>query len=408
MPKFALFFYFSIISNVALTQKNDFCIFSDLVVSDTIIHQTSPWQNNIDLRDDENLCIRTVIHVLGTNNQEKFPDELIEDLLVRINEFLTTKNIDSSLVNEDHHSLIINSRIQFSLAQIDPNGNQTNGISRTDNEVESYAKPNFQDSISFEPVKQDSLGGKSAWDVSKYFNIWIAPMGDTTENFNNGNPKNEYYPLGTSELLGISVPGVVIDDDNLIEGSLGLEYVNILSHEIGHALGLFHPWGWPPNSCEIDDYVIDTPLSTDPGGSCLETHNVSNIMGYRCMQMFTPTQVKFMKNNVINFSPGIILDDEFCDFSSTSNDPNWEEGIFSKIYPNPNNGIFTVDYSQDEFSDLTIDFYDAIGGLLESHFIKNAKSFKKEFNLNKMDSGVVLMVIRFENYVHVKRLIIQS
>ena len=133
-------------------------------------------------------------------------------------------------------------------------------------------------------------------------------------------------------------------------------------------------------------------------------------MGYSCMLMFTPNQVETIKSNIFNNVLNLIIEDEGCGQITPTSNPNRELNVesTSTISPNPNKGIFTVQYSQQETADISIDFYNALGNLIKSDTIINSKSFHKEFIFSAARSGVLIMVITSKGIVHSRKIIIHK
>jgi len=65
--------------------------------------------------------------------------------------------------------LIGNPLIAFELATVDPNGDPTTGITRTETSKTSF-------SIDTEEMKFSATGGIDAWDTRRYLNIWVCTM----------------------------------------------------------------------------------------------------------------------------------------------------------------------------------------------------------------------------------------
>ena len=61
-----------------------------------------------------------------------------------------------------------NPNLKFCLATLDPNGNPTTGITRTQS-----TKNSFNYSTESNDMKRNSTGGRDGWDPSKYLNIWV-------------------------------------------------------------------------------------------------------------------------------------------------------------------------------------------------------------------------------------------
>ena len=87
-------------------------------------------------------------------------------------------------------------------------------------------------------------------------------------------------------------------------------------HEVGHWVGLYHPFAGGV-SCDLGDldYVADTPIELRPElGSCIEgldscpdqpgLDNINNYMDYTsddCRYLFTPGQIEFLQGQMSEY-----------------------------------------------------------------------------------------------------------
>lgn len=187
--------------------------------------------------------IPVVFHIIHENGVENISDAQIFDQMTIMNKDWRKLNSDTAGIVAGFNSHAADVHIEFRLAQIDPNGNCTNGIDR----IYSH-KTNGADDGS-------KLNG---WPRNKYLNIWIVKS-----MANAGAAGYAYYP---SDVAGQLFPydGVIMLHDYI--GSIGTGSVGksrTLTHEIAHCFSLQHVWGStndPGVSCG-DDQVYDTPAT---------------------------------------------------------------------------------------------------------------------------------------------------
>jgi PKD repeat protein len=242
--------------------------------------------------------IPTVFHIIHNYGVENVSNAQIEDAVRILNEDFRMRNADTSTIVPAFKNIKADSQIEFRLAKIDPNGNCTNGITRTATAL-TYAA-------------DDNIKGNQ-WDPSKYLNIWVV----NTISF--GAAGYAYYP-STADFWP-EIDGIVILYNYL--GSIGTSSYftgRALTHEVGHYLELAHVWGDtndPGVSCG-DDYVSDTPETKGwtgcnlNGNICIPgvIENVQNYMEYAyCSRMFSAGQRDRM-HDVIN--SGIAQRDNLC------------------------------------------------------------------------------------------------
>lgn len=143
--------------------------------------------------------------------------------------------------------------IRFCLADKDPNDKPTTGITRTFSPITEFAWLDTTQAIKF-----TALGGKDIWDRDRYLNIWVSIIDSVAG----------YSPVPVT-FIPKTVDGIVVDYRYFgtvgpVSPVLGGGITAI--HEIGHWLGLFHPWGEMSDNpdCELSDLVDDTPPTMEP------------------------------------------------------------------------------------------------------------------------------------------------
>lgn len=234
-------------------------------------------------RDNENYVIPVVFHIIHNNGPENITDAQVIDEIRILNEDYNKLNPDWSDVQPEFLPIVANVGITFRLAQLDPDGNCTKGITRTVSELTNDGTQTMKDLID--------------WPRDKYLNVWVAASA-------NGAAGYAMYPGSVDGNWGAGADGVVILHNYI--GSIGTSspsHSRALTHEIGHWLNLMHTWGnsndpGVDSNCGMDDQVNDTPNTIGwtscnlNGASCGSAKdNVENYMEYSyCSKMFTEGQ----------------------------------------------------------------------------------------------------------------------
>lgn len=234
------------------------------------------------------LTIPVVVHVVYNTAAENIPDQAIFDMITQLNEDYSATNSDVNTVRPVFQSDVANTGIQFCLADTDPTGNPTTGITRT------FTSETWFDPDTETNDMKSAPDGISPWDPDDYLNVWVC---DITSGAPGGFVTVGYAYLPTAGIPGSNIDGFVIDYDYGFQpGS------RTATHEIGHYLGLLHPWG-NNNTCASDDGFSDTPDTDGPTYSCANTSLVTctslvqyeNFMDYAtCDVMFTNQQAAEM------------------------------------------------------------------------------------------------------------------
>ncbi len=207
-----------------------------------------------------------------------------------------------------------NTGISFCLAQIDPNGGMTTGITRTES-VLSDADADIEN------LRLKTL---ATWDPTQYCNIWVIDSlrEEIYPGFNCGQwsrVKEGGYATASN--------GTAIGDGIVITG-----FGQLLAHEMGHYLSLLHTFrlgDCSNNNCDTDgDGVCDTPPSTVFGSSCTDPQNScftdtlsgfavdmkdmnENFMSYaQCKTMFTEGQAKKMREYLSTTRSNLLVQDK--------------------------------------------------------------------------------------------------
>ena len=232
-----------------------------------------------------NYVIPVVFHIIHDDGLENISDAQIMDAIRVLNEDFNGQNPNSVNVHPDFADLVANVGIEFQLARKDPQGNCTNGITRTSSYL-TY-------SGDYEMIQLIH------WPRDRYMNVWVAASANGAAGYTNYPSNLDDWPEGD---------GIVILHD--YTGSIGTSTPyrsHVLTHEVGHWLNLRHCWGnsnepGSEENCSMDDNVADTPNTKGwtnciiNGASCGSVRdNVENYMEYSyCYKMFTQGQADRM------------------------------------------------------------------------------------------------------------------
>lgn len=272
-------------------------------------HYDQQLQQNPPLRRKSGAkrIIPVVFHVIHMYGAENISKEQIEDQIRILNEDFNRLNPDKSKTRSIFAGDAADCEIEFRLATKDPNGNCTDGITRT------YSTTTVE--------TRDEVKSVIRWDNTKYLNVWVvksirpltADQTGTTLGF-------AYLPWSLPSTN--SVDGIVVRADYV--GTIGTSDAakagRTLTHEVGHYLGLQHPFqnGCGSTNCSSSgDRVCDTPPVASPSFGCPlgantcsndspdELDQVENFMDYAdgsCQNMFTWGQKALMDIVLNNFS----------------------------------------------------------------------------------------------------------
>ncbi|MCT2564572.1 T9SS type A sorting domain-containing protein [Chryseobacterium herbae] len=312
------------------------------------------------------ITIPIVVHVLYKNGTQNISEAQIASQIAVLNNDFRKLNADfNTVVPAVFQPMAADMELAFCMATKDPSGNSTNGIER-----KSVASNfNFADNYY-------QASGLTAWDPTKYLNIWVGDM------------PNPY--LGWAYLpdaAGYPEDGLAIGYKYFgTTGAAQFPYNGgrTATHEIGHYFGLLHPWGEDDSLCgtaDNNDGCADTPATNNPyfGGNvfpdntntCTPSDNGAMFMNF--MDYVTDTEMalfsndqKTIKTNTMSGPRASLLNSNGCAFLAVN---EVEKANSINLFPNPTTQYISIASPLAKINEVEI--FNAEGRLMKKAVIKN-------------------------------------
>ena len=338
---------------------------------------------------DTVIRIPVVVHVIHRLSSENISTSQINSQLAVLNKDFRKLNADTTNAVSWSKADV---KFEFILATKDPNGNPSNGITRTATTVDNICNTNQYFSL------------VPAWNRDRYLNIWVCDVGNNLLGF--------AWPPNAPN-VSPQEDGVVIGSNYF--GTTGTAKApwnlgRTTTHEIGHFFDLLHPWGSDLSpSCNTDDLVSDTPNQNAPeydcGSrfSCNSADQMSNFLQYvddACMGNFTLGQKTRMRTALYTQRDSLQFGALFeitsvSELSSTFN---------PLIFPNPSNGTFQVKLPENtNLNQVEIEVIDLTGKLVKCETKKGFNGLV--INFNSAPSGVYFVSVKNGEFSSTKKLV---
>lgn len=355
-----------------------------------------------------------VIHVfhlgepIGTGSNLSLAQ--IESAIVAINRDFSRDTIIHGPITA--HPNTVDTEIHFRLACRDENGAPTNGIIRMDGSNISNFSSN---GITLGPAGNvQTIRGNSYWDYNKYINIYVghrvssqsgAPVGGAT--IGAGHPN---FTQGTA---GILMPANYVGCD--IDGTLGYNINNyrgsVLSHELGHYIGLYHTFqngNCSESDCTLEgDLVCDTEPHDGSSQSncnefaeCTTREPVENIMNYAmpsCQRGFTQRQKDRMKATIAT-TLSAVVNQGACS-TPTSIIQTEASTLDWSVFPNPSSGIIKIHYEPSEQAHYKIS--NNLGQIIQQGHIEHGDTF-----ISNLGKGLYILSLENKGILSSRKIVV--
>lgn len=355
------------------------------------------------------LTIPVVVHVVWQTAAQNISDAQVMSQIQVLNEDFGRTNADAVNTPSGFQPVAANTGIQFCLAQIDPQGNPTTGIEHI-----ATTTANFDSNL--DDVKHASTGGVDAWDVTRYFNIWVCNAGQyvgdgeipTSTVSNTYGLVVRYNCFGSNYTSFGTFP-------NLMERDRG----RLTTHLAGHSFNLLHIEF--NSSCADSDFVADTPVASTlfstcstyplldacnpvPPGVMYMNYMVPYLVVDSCLNLFTIGQSARM-NAVLNVPPyNTLATSTACGPASIATNSNPANLV--SVFPNPSQDVFNV--ILDGIAAEKIILCDMLGNKMEE-FSTRTNSNAIVIDLSYEANGAYfLQIITADNRVINKKIILSN
>ncbi len=353
-------------------------------------------------RSTEVCTVQVVVHILEGPLDDFISNAQVQQEINRLNFAFSHQNPDTNDIRSVFDGITGESaNIHFVLANVDPEGNPSNGILRIETDLLGFGEVS---SILSEAVKETAFGGSDPWDVSRYLNIWVCNTADASgapivAGYATPPPNLPNWPdFDPSELID----GVVVQTEFF--GSQISQAQKVLIHEVGHYFGLRHIWG-DDIDCFGNDGIDDTPAMADNSAfecpvqnTCIDNifgqdlpDMFENYMDYSfpdCQVSFTNEQASFMSWVIANARPNL------C-FGSTVGVQKPSAFNFT-IQPNPARSQLYIETQKN----IKYSIWDVSG---KCHL--TGEGIQPVVDLNSLPAGVYLLKCTYNNQSSAQRFV---
>lgn len=361
-----------------------------------------------DITNQDIHVIPVVVHVIHGGGAANISDDLIKSQIRVLNEDFGRYG---NGFNE--HPDGADTEIRFCLAGRDPEGNPTDGILRI----------NEPEATELEIENEMATKNVSRWPSDRYLNFWVV---DTIKARRNVQGIIQGYSRLPGNVAGQPQDGIVMDSrffGRKPNGNPSYELGKTTTHEVGHYLNLYHPWGPESQSgCNDDDEVDDTPRCQNPffstypnpcredpekhrcGNGRIErmTENYMDYSADECLTIFTQGQKNRMRNAIADYRSKLVhygnVEATGCEALYDSlNRASANEALYPdvEVYPNPPGDFIWINtFGRDE-RPLKARIQALNGQLIKSVDFGRIATQKTRFSLMDVSPGMYVIELDY-------------
>lgn len=354
--------------------------------------------------------IPVVVHIVYSTDAQNIDDEFVYSQLDVLNADYRRLNADAIETPAAFADLAADVMIEFCLAQQDPDGVITTGITRTETDISSWnlfvspGAENYADN-----VKSSVKGGEDPWPRTDYLNIWVCNLGGGLLGYAMppGGPSGKDGVVIGYKYFGDDSPGGVYDKGRTA------------THEIGHWLGMAHIWGDDDfdaePQCNGSDDMADTPNQEDatygapsfpflddcaPASPGIMFMNYMDYVDDGSMNMFTEDQAAEMRNIMETTRESILSSQGCVPGVDGINDVLKGQLIQLSVYPNPSSDIFVFEMKNFKNADMTVEVYNFSGELVDRvQLINNNGTATATFDASMLAAGTYMVKASDGDYI---------
>lgn len=298
--------------------------------------------------------------------------------------------------------LIANTQMVFVPAMVDTNGNALAepGIDRIDRTSRGWSNTATMNSASLQSYLDNTIKPQSIWNTSQYCNVWVLDMSASGLLGYSTFPANSGLPWITGAVTTPTNDGVVIHYKcwgDTLNVMAPYNHGRTATHEMGHWMGLIHMYGGCAQQAVTDVPVgkynqwFSSPVFPDVADTCAGYPDGPMFMNFMCyaisdsdVYMFTDGQANAMRQAMTNSRPSVLNSPA----SHTTGLKSYNDFTGSiTIYPNPSNGVFTINST----TETVLEVLDIMGSV-----ILRSTTFSKNHHIDLSNHARGVYFIRFK------------